>query len=70
MAGSNRRWQGRRFSDTERALAYQRIVEGCSYVEIAAELNCSLNFLHRQFGAQQDRDYRKPGAVPSASFAG
>ncbi len=45
MRGPNRRWEGRRFSDAERFLAYQRILEGRSYVEIAAELDYSLNFL-------------------------
>lgn len=37
-------------------LAYRRIVEGASYVEIAEELDCSLRFLYRQFGTQRDRE--------------
>jgi len=50
-----RRWEGRRFSDGERFLAFQRILEGVAYVDIAKELNCSLKFLYRQFGTQRDR---------------
>ena len=50
-----RRWRGRRFSDAERMLAFQRILEGVSYVDIAAELDCSLKFLYREFGTQRDR---------------
>ena len=50
-----RRWQGRRFSDEERMLAFQRILEGVSYADIALELDCSLKFLYRQFGTQRDR---------------
>jgi len=64
MRGPNRRWEGRRFSDAERFLAYQRILEGRSYVEIAAELDCSLNFLYRQFGAQKERARREPVRSP------
>lgn len=64
MSGSSRRWQGRRFGDSERFLAYQRIIEGRPYVEIAAELDCSLNFLYRQFGAQKERARREPVRSP------
>src|SRR5690606_24008626 len=35
-----------------------------SYVEIAAELDCSLNFLYRQFGAQKERAQREPVRSP------
>lgn len=59
MSGRNRRWEGRRFSDTERLLGYQRILGGRTYVEIAEELDCSLNFLYRQFGAQKERVRRE-----------
>lgn len=55
---------GRRFSNAERFLAYQRILEGRSYVEIAAELDCSLNFLYRQFGPQKERAKREPVRSP------
>ncbi len=70
MSGPNRRWEGRRFSETERLLAYQRILEGRSYVEIAAELDCSPKLLYRQFGAQKERARRtcvtrSPLASPS-----
>ena len=58
------RWEGRRFSDAERFRAYQRIVEGRSYVEIAAELNCSLQFLYRQFGTQKERARRTERRSP------
>ena len=58
MDRAQRRWEGRRFSDAERFLAYQRILEGRTYVEIAAELNCSLQFLYRQFGTQKERARR------------
>ena len=54
MEGSKRS-EGRRFTDEERMLAYQRILEGISYVDIAEELDCSLKFLYRQFGTQRDR---------------
>jgi transposase, IS30 family len=50
-----RRYEGRRFSDDERLLAYKLILDGKSYVEVANELDCSLKFLYRQFGAQRDR---------------
>jgi transposase, IS30 family len=50
-----RRYEGRRFSDDERLLAYKHILDGKAYVEIADELDCSLKFLYRQFGAQRDR---------------
>jgi hypothetical protein len=36
-------------------LAYQRILEGVAYVDIAREQGCSLNFLYRQFGTQRQR---------------
>ena len=52
---ASKRWEGRRFSDEERWLAFQRILEGVSYVDIASELNCSLKFLYRQFGTQRER---------------
>ncbi len=55
MSGPNRRWEGRRFSETELLLAYQRILGGRSYVEIAAKLDCSLKFLYRQYGARKER---------------
>lgn len=58
MDRSKRRWEGRRFTDAERFRAYQRILQGRSYVEIAAELNCSLKFLYRHFGTQKDRSRR------------
>lgn len=58
MGGSRRRWEGRRFTDAERFLAYKRILQGRSYVEIAVELNCSLKFLYRHFGTQKDRSRR------------
>ena len=54
MAGSKRS-EGRRFTDEERMLAYLRILEGVSYVDIAQELDCSLKFLYRQFGTQRER---------------
>ena len=50
-----RRWQGRRFTDAERLFAYGRILQGATYVEIAEELDCSLQFLYRLFGTQRDR---------------
>jgi transposase-like protein len=50
-----RRWEGRRFSDEERALAHQRVLEGATNLEVAAELNCSLHFLYRLFRRQKDR---------------
>jgi predicted transcriptional regulator len=55
-----RRWRGRRFSDAERMLAFQWILEGVSYVDIAAELDCSSKLLHREFGTQRD-----PASDPS-----
>ena len=58
MGGSRRRWEGRRFTDAERFLAYKRILEERSYLEIADELNCSLKFLYRHFGTQKDRARR------------
>jgi len=58
MGGSRRRWEGRRFTDAERFLAYKRILEERSYPEIADELNCSLKFLYRHFGTQKDRARR------------
>jgi transposase, IS30 family len=36
-------------------LAFQRILEGVSYANIALELDCSLKFLYRQFGTQRAR---------------
>ena len=50
-----RRWEGRRFSDDDLRLAFERILAGVSYVDIASELNCSLKFLYRQFGTQRER---------------
>jgi hypothetical protein len=50
-----KRWEGRRFSDEELRLAFQRILEGVSYVDTASELNSSLKFLYRQFGTQRER---------------
>lgn len=64
MSGSSSRCQWRRFGDSERFLAYHRIIERCSYVEIAAELDCSPNFLFRQFGAQKERVRREPVRSP------
>ena len=64
MGGLRRRWEGRRFTDADRFLAYKRILEGLSYVEIAEELNCSLQFLYRQFGTQKDRARRNPVRSP------
>ena len=58
MERARRRWEGRRFSDAERFLAYQGILEGRTYADIAAELNCSLQFLYRQFGTQKERARR------------
>ena len=60
MGGSRKRSDGRRFTDAERFLAYQRILERWSYVELAGELNCSLKFLYRQFGTQKERVRRNP----------
>lgn len=68
MRGPNRRREGRRFSGAERFLAYQRILEGRSYVEIVAELDCSSNSLYRQRGAQKERAARA-GEIPVASVA-
>jgi transposase-like protein len=48
MRGSKRS-NARRFTDEERILAYQRILEGVTYVDIAREQGCSLKFLYRQF---------------------
>ena len=50
-----KRWEGRRFSDDELRLAFRRILEGVSYVDIASELNCWLLFLYREFGTQRER---------------
>ena len=58
-----RRWQGRRFSDEERMLAFQRIPEGVAYADIALELDCSLKFLYRQFSTQRDRAAAVPGVM-------
>jgi DNA-directed RNA polymerase specialized sigma24 family protein len=41
MEGSKRS-EARRFTDEECMLAYQRILEGVSYIDIAEELDCSL----------------------------
>jgi hypothetical protein len=37
------------------SLAHRRVLEGATYVEVAAELSCSLRFLYRLFGKQKDR---------------
>jgi IS30 family transposase len=50
-----RRFEGRRFTDEERLLVYRRILEGRDYPEIAAELDCSLQFIYRLFGRSKDR---------------
>jgi len=39
MAG--RRWKGRRFSDEERRLAFQRIVEGVAFYDAPSSANTS-----------------------------
>ena len=53
--GAPRRWEGRRFTDEERALIYQRVVEGKPYPVIAEELNCSLRAIYRLFGPRRER---------------
>ncbi len=47
------RYEGRRFTDEERMLVYRRILEGKHYEEITGELNCSLRFIYRLFGARK-----------------
>jgi hypothetical protein len=57
--GRSSDWVGdravRRFSDDDLRLAFERVLAGVSYVDIASELNCSLKLLYRQFGTQRER---------------
>lgn len=64
MGGPNHRWDGRRFTGAERFWVCQRILEGRSYVEIAAALDCSLCLRYRQFGAQKESARREPVRSP------
>lgn len=45
-------------------MAYQRILEERSFVEIAVELDCSLKFLYHHFGMQQECARLEPVRSP------